>query len=418
VIRPGARGSIALFVAFGCSERPPVDPFRLAPPDPDHAASIGPEPAIVHEYHVGEIRRDDAFSTAVMRLGVTALEVDEVVRSLDGLFDPTKCVPGHVFEIRRDEARRLEWLRYTIDPTSVVVSVRGSDGNMVGSREPIPIRTQSVAVSGEVTESLYLAMEAAGEQPWLTLTLVDILAWDVDFFTETQKGDTFRIIVEKRFVGDQLVGYGRVLGVEYAMVSGKRHRAFRFEHPDGKVGYYDQDGNAVEKAFLKSPIKFASITSRYGLRRHPILKYVRAHRGVDYGAPMGTAIWAIGDGVVSFAGSQGGYGRVVFIRHANGLESRYAHLRGFAKGVRSGARVHQKEVVGYVGKSGLATGPHLHFEVLRNGRHANPLSIVVPPAPPIPPEMRPAYLSSIAATLAEIEQPIASAQGSSSPSRR
>lgn len=393
-------------VVTACSD-PSSPPAPAAPPPPpapapDYAEPIGPKPPPIHEYHVGEIRRGDSFSVAAARLGVTALEVDELVKAFDGLFDFRYCRPGQVFEIRRDADGALEWVRYTVDKTKVVVAFRTSSGEWRGAEELIPIRTATVTVAGEVEASLYLAMDAAGEDPWLTLTLVDIFAWDVDFFTETQPGDTFRIVVEKRYVGDDFVGYGDVLGAEYAMVSGKRHRAFRFEFDDGKIGYYTEDGKAVQKAFLKSPIKFASITSRYGLRRHPILKYARAHRGVDYGAPMGTAVWTVGDGVVAYAGRKGGYGRVIYVRHSNGLQTRYAHLRGYARGIRTGARVHQKQVIGYVGKSGLATGPHLHFEVLRNGRHTNPLSVVVPPAPPIPKRLLETYADRIAPVAAEI----------------
>ena len=193
------------------------------------------------------------------------------------------------------------------------------------------------------------------------------------------------MIVQKKWVDDAFVRYGDILAAEYHRASrGTLHRFSLRARLPGGVGYYRADGQAVERAFVRSPIKFASITSRYGLRRHPVLRYVRKHRGVDYGAPRGTAVWSVGHGTVRFAGRRGGYGRVVYVRHRNGLETRYAHLSRFARGVRRGARVTQKQVIGYVGKTGLATGPHLHFEVLRRGRHINPLSVVVPRAPPIP----------------------------------
>jgi murein DD-endopeptidase MepM/ murein hydrolase activator NlpD len=391
------RAVVLLILLAGCDDPAPKAPPPIPVVEPDWAQPIGPEPAPIHEYHVGEIRRNDSFSTAALRMKTSALEVDEIVRALDGLFDFRKANPGQMFEIWRDAAGKIERFRYTVDRTKVLLAFRGSDGALRGSEELIPVRTTTVTVAGEVDYSLYLAMEAAGEGAWLTLTLVEqLFPWDVDFFTETQKGDRFRVVVEKRYAGDDFVGYGRVLGAEYAMVGGKTHRAFRYELAEGKVGYYDDEGKAVEKAFLKSPVRFASITSRYGMRRHPILKYVRAHRGVDYGAPMGTQIWSVGDGVVSFAGWSGGYGRVVMVKHANGLQTRYAHLRGFAKGIRAGVRVRQKQVIGYVGKSGLATGPHLHFEVMRNGRHMNPLVMAAPPAPPIPDALKESYLASIA----------------------
>lgn len=353
-------------------------------PKPDYDRPIGPEPARLHAYHVGEVRRNDAFATVMERLAVSPIETDKVVRSLGGLIDFTKAQPGDVVEIRKDATEALEWLRYTHGPEDIFVSFRGSDGAWVGQREPVFTRTSTTFVQAEVTESLYQAVDDAGEQPWLTLTVVELFAWDVDFFTETRPGDRLRVVFEKRHIGNTFVGYGDVLAAEYHRASGKRFVAFRYAHGSGRVGYYRPDGTAVERAFVRSPIKFASITSRYGLRRHPILRYLRKHRGVDYGAPQGTAVWAVGHGRVRFAGRKGGYGRVVYVRHANGLETRYAHLSRFARGIRRGVRVAQKQVIGYVGKTGLATGPHLHFEVLRRGRHVNPLSLVVPPAPPIP----------------------------------
>ncbi len=405
---PSLIALLGIGIAGGCEEHPAPPPVSERPlVEPDYPEPIGPEPAVVVQYHVGEIRKNDAFSSAASRLGMTAVEVDDIVRALDGIFDFRRAQPEQMFEIWRDAEGKLSRFRYTVDRTQVVLAFRGRDGQLHGSEEPIPVHTDTVTVAGEVDYSLYLAMEAAGESAWLTLTLVDILAWDVDFFSETQKGDRFRIVVEKKFAGDDFVGYGRVLGAEYRMVDGRTHRAFRYEFGDGKVGYYTEDGKAVQKAFLKSPIRFASITSRYGMRRHPILKYVRAHRGVDYGAPMGTEIWSVGEGVVSFAGNNGGYGHVVMIRHANGLETRYAHMRAFARGIHSGVRVHQKQVIGYVGMSGLATGPHLHFEVLRNGHHTNPLSMVAPPAPPIPKELEPDFQASIAAVRAAIDEGMA-----------
>ena len=359
---------------------------ELELPSADYEEPIGPEPPPVYAYHVGEVRQDDAFASVMRRLSVTATQTDVVVRSLSGLVDFTRAHPGDLIEIRKDAEGALEWLRYTQGPEDIFIAFRGSDETWLGQREPVFTVTRTVFVQAQVAESLYQAVEDVHEQPWLTLTVVELFAWDVDFFTETQPGDQLRALFEKKYVQGEFVGYGNVLAAEYDRVSGQHFSAFRYVHASGKVGYYRPDGTAVERAFVRSPIKFASITSRYGLRRHPILKYVRRHRGVDYGAPHGTAVWSVGKGTVQYAGWNGGYGRVVYVRHANGLETRYAHLSRFGRGIRSGVPVAQKRVIGYVGKSGLATGPHLHFEVLRRGRHLNPLSLIVPPAPPIPPE--------------------------------
>ncbi len=387
-----------LCLTFACTE--PVQEPAKPPPAPvivmDHASPIGPEPAPVVEYHVGEIRRGDSLSTALLRLDVGAGEVDGLARGLEGVFDVRHCRPGQWFEVYKDAEGALQKFRYTAGPANVTFAYKGTEGWQAFS-EPMHVVTSTHTIEGVVDHSLYLAVDAAGERPWLTLTMVDLFSWDVDFFTETKKGDKFRVTFEKRFHKGEFIGYGLVRGAEYWLNGHETaFRAFRYEFEDGKIGYYREDGTAVEKAFLKSPIKFATITSRYGFRRHPILRYARAHRGVDYGAPSGTGIWAVGDGVVMYAGRKGGYGKVVYIRHANGLQSRYAHLRGYGKGIKKGARVHQKQVIGYVGMTGLATGPHLHFEVLRGGRHTNPLSVAAPPAPPIPEEQKARFQAQIA----------------------
>jgi murein DD-endopeptidase MepM/ murein hydrolase activator NlpD len=417
--RAGLPVLLALVGLSACTEPSGPAP-EPAPPEIvlDHPEPIGPEPPPVHEYHVGEIRNGDSLSTALSRQGVSAAEVHVLAAALKGALDVSACHPGDWFEVYKDEAGALERFRYVAGRDVMVLAYRGPDGGWAAYREPVLVTTSTHTVEGVVDHSLYLAVDAAGEQPWLTLTLVDIFAWDVDFFTETRKGDRFRVVLEKRFVDGEFLGYGNVLAAEYYLAEpDQRFRAFRYTFEDGKVGYYRQDGKAVEKAFLKSPIKFASITSRYGLRRHPILQYVRAHRGVDYGAPMGTAVWSVGDGVVTFAGNKGGYGRVVIVRHANSLESRYAHLKAYGSGITRGARVRQKQVIGYVGKSGLATGPHLHFEVLRGGHHTNPLSVAAPPAPPIPDAELPRFEAAVApwrAALDEASELTVSARGEES----
>ncbi len=350
----------------------------------DYGDAIGPEPRPVSEYHVGEIRSGDALSTALGRLGVSGQETDAVVRALHGLFDFRVAKRGHWFEIERGALGELQRFRYTVGPRTVFSAHRDQDGSFLGLKEPVVVDTKATLVTGTVEHSLSQAMQAVAEKPWLALTMVDILAWDVDFFTETQTGDTFRILVEKHYVDGDFVDYGRILGAEYGMRDKTRHRAFFYQNAKGKSSYFREDGTAVERAFLKSPIKFASVTSRYGLRRHPVLKYVRAHRGVDYGAPQGTSVWTVADGVVRFVGRRGNYGKMVIIRHKNAFETRYAHLSRFARGLRRGVRVTQKQVVGYVGQTGLATGPHLHFEVLKRGRHINPKGVVSPPRPPVP----------------------------------
>jgi len=416
---------ISALVAAGmlaCEASRPPPPADPQPPKPDYAEPIGPEPLDRSSLQTDEVGRGDSLSTVLGRMDVGPLEVDALVDGLDGLLDVTKSRVGDVVEADVDDEGRLRFFRYVAGPEDIYVAVRdGStsddDARFIGWQAYVPVELETEIVEGTVDVSLYLAMEAIGETPWLTLTLADIFAWDIDFFTEPRSGDRFRLLVEKKYLEGEHIGYERVLGAEYAQVDGDVFRAFRYEFENGDVGYYREDGTAVEKMFLKSPVKFASITSRYGLRRHPILKYVRAHKGVDYGAPRGTAVWAIGDGVVTIAGRRGGYGRFVEIRHKNGLRSRYAHLNGYGRGIRAGVRVEQKQVIGYIGSSGLATGPHLHFEIMRGGRHTNPLTIAVPPAPPIREDERPRFVEHVAPIIQRLgEEPLVAATAEAAPS--
>ena len=245
--------------------------------------------------------------------------------------------------------------------------------------------TRLVGVSGVIETSLFATIDALGERDQLALDLADIFAWDVDFNSEIQRGDSFRVAVETLSLDGQVVRYGRILAAEF--VRGERLlRAVRFESERGP-GYYAPDGTPLRKAFLRSPLRFTRISSGFSHNRlHPILARRRAHLGIDYAAPAGTPVQSSGDGVVVSAGWQGGYGKSVRVRHANGYETLYGHLSRIA--VRQGQRVAQGDVVGSVGQTGLATGPHLDYRMTRNGAFVNPLTAQLPPAEPLRPAER------------------------------
>jgi murein DD-endopeptidase MepM/ murein hydrolase activator NlpD len=210
----------------------------------------------------------------------------------------------------------------------------------------------------------------------------DVLAWDVDFYQDVRAGDRMRIVVEKVFADGKLLRYGEVLAAEYQGGATGRKRLFRYTDPDGQTSYYDDDGSSARRGFLKSPLKYAHVTSKFGNRVHPVLGYTRAHEGVDYGAPVGTPVWAVGDGTVRTAGWKGGCGKAVELRHRNGFETVYCHLSAIA--VSAGKPVSQKQIIGYVGQTGLATGPHLHYAVKRGGGFVNPLQLKIPRDAPVP----------------------------------
>jgi murein DD-endopeptidase MepM/ murein hydrolase activator NlpD len=221
-------------------------------------------------------------------------------------------------------------------------------------------------------------MDEAGEQDTLTIAFADILAWEIDFYKDVREGDQFRIVVEKNYKGEQFIQYGTIHAVEYQR-SEKVIRGIRY-----KDGYFNENGISLKKAFLKAPLKFSRISSRFSRGRiHPILGGVRPHYGVDYAAPPGTPIWAVADGVVASCGWNSGFGNQVILRHTNGYTTCYGHLSAFGRGIRRGIRVKQQQVIGYVGSTGLSTGPHLDYRLTKNGQFRNPLKESFIPGVPI-----------------------------------
>jgi murein DD-endopeptidase MepM/ murein hydrolase activator NlpD len=272
------------------------------------------------------------------------------------------------------------------------------------------VETRTAVVSGTIDSSLFGAIDAAGEGDQLAVDLADVFAWDVDFNTELQPGDSFRVAVEKQYVEGELVRYGRVLAAE--LVRGPRTlRAVRHEAAGQPAGYFDLDGRPLRKAFLRSPLRFTRISSRFTTSRlHPILNVRRPHLGVDYAAPAGTPVHAASDGVVVTAGWEGGYGKTVRLRHANGYETLYGHLSRID--VRRGQRVQQGARIGAVGATGLATGPHLDYRMARQGQFVDPLRIQLPPAEPVARSERASFDAEAARLLALLAAPTPAAVAS------
>jgi murein DD-endopeptidase MepM/ murein hydrolase activator NlpD len=239
-------------------------------------------------------------------------------------------------------------------------------------------------ICGTIEENPILAFNRLGEKDYLALDFADLFGWDVDFNIDLRQGDNFKVIFEKRFLQGKFIGYGKILAAELTN-QGRVLQGFAYVSPvTQRPGHYDAEGKSLEKEFRKSPIKLARITSRFSSSRlHPIHKVYRAHYGVDYAAPIDTPVQATADGIVTLAGWNGASGRMVRIRHKNAYETMYLHLRSFAPGIRSGARVKSGEVVGYVGSSGDATGPHLDYRITRNGSYLNPLSAKFDPVEPL-----------------------------------
>jgi murein DD-endopeptidase MepM/ murein hydrolase activator NlpD len=266
---------------------------------------------------------------------------------------------------------------FEVSPTEVYEIEKDAQG-YVARKKDIPLETYLVKVIGEIRSSLFEAMDAAGEQDQLTVSFAEILAWEVDFYKDVQEGDRFKVIVEKVYKENQFIRYGTVHALEYQ--SGNWVvRGIEYQND-----YYQENGTSVRKAFLKAPLRFNRISSRFSrARKHPILGGVLPHYGVDYAALPGAPIWAVADGVVVLCGWNGGYGKQVVLRHMNGYKTHYGHLSRYGPGIKKGVRVKQKQVIGYVGSTGLSTGPHLDYRLEKDGRFRNPLRESFPAGAPI-----------------------------------
>jgi murein DD-endopeptidase MepM/ murein hydrolase activator NlpD len=322
------------------------------------------------------------FAAFLQKLGIDSPTVALVVASAQPVFDLRHLRAGNHVSVGRSVTGDLREVRYNIDTERVLsIAPRGDDFH--SEIETIPSKTESVGVVGEVRDSLFQAVTDAGEKPELAMRLAVIFGWDLDFYTDPRPGDTFRVVVEKKTLANgEPIAYGRILAAEYNN-AGRTFRAILFHDPSGNVVYYTPEGKSMKKAFLHSPLKFAApITSHFSYSRfHPILKEYRPHLGIDYGAPVGTPVQAIGDGKVIFAGAKGGAGNLIEIQHSNGYTTYYMHLSRIL--VRDEQHVEQGESIGLVGMTGLATGPHLDFRIQLRGQFLNFERLPLPPTDPV-----------------------------------
>lgn len=322
------------------------------------------------------------FRAALERLGLEPAVAESAVRAAQSSFDLRRLRAGNTLTIGRSLEGDLRSISYQIDADRILYLLPRESGFHAEVRTA-PAHTELAAVTGEIRDSLFRAVTDAGESPELAMRLAEIFGWDLDFYTDAREGDTFRVLVEKRtYSGGNSVLYGKIYAAEYKN-AGHPYQAVLFHDPSGHPGYYAPDGSSLQKAFLRSPLKFsAPITSHFSHSRfHPVLKMHRPHLGIDYGAPAGTPVQAIGNGRVVFAGVKGGAGNLVHLQHSNGYQTMYLHLSRIL--VRNGQRVEQGQRIGLVGSSGLATGPHLDFRFLQHGAYRNFEHLSLPPAQPI-----------------------------------
>ncbi len=349
-------------------------------------------PVILPEIRIikGTVKRGDTFST-IMNAHVPLRTIYQISDQSRNVFSMARIQLHHRYKIiLQDDA--LVGFEYDIDQETRVI-VQKENGQFSVFLAPIEFDVEQDVVSATIHSSLFEAVRAAGEKPDLAGNLSDIFAWDIDFIRDIQPGDQFRVLVEKRYRDGRFFGYGKIQAA-FFMNKGIVFKAFLHKDADGISGYYDETGKSLQKAFLKAPLAFSRISSTFTTKRlHPIFKEYRPHPGVDYAAPQGTPIKSVGDGVITQIGFNKGMGNFITIRHSNGYTTGYNHMSGFTKNMVVNKRVQQGDVIGFVGMTGYATGPHLDFRMRKDGKPVDPLKYKSPSAKPVNPDEIAAFLA-------------------------
>jgi len=367
-----------------------VEPVALG-----SAAAVLPAPQkYLREERFG---RGDTLSSLFQRLGVAPEDLRPLLRASALRF----LRPGRTVRAELGADGELLWLSFLTAREMQMIVERADDG--FRAREvAAALRTEVMLRAGAIESSLFAAADAAGVPDAVALQIADIFAGDVDFHRELRRGDHFSVVYEQYFLGGREVHAGRVLAAEFVN-RGRRLQAVYYAPENGRGGYYAPDGSNLRKAFLRSPLEYTRISSGFGMRRHPFLRSWRAHAGIDYAAPTGTRVRAAGDGVVEFTGRKGGYGNAVIVRHRGQVSTLYGHLSRIAPGLHRGTRVAQGDIVGFVGSTGWATGPHLHYEFRISGRARNPYAIAMPAGVPVPAAELPDFRRRAAPLIARLE---------------
>lgn len=335
------------------------------------------------------IQRGDTVASLLARLQIDDPEALQLLRNNKQAKALYQLVPGKTVRATTTADGGLVNLRYLNGGNLLAIDRNGAGYTI--KEEPARLEQRVLMISAQIRNSLFGATDAAGLPDPVATQIADIFSTDIDFHRDLRKGDRFSVVYEMFYHHGEPVKTGRVLSAEF-INQGKTYQAVYFQYTDGQGGYYTLDGKNLRKQFLRSPLEFSRITSGFtNARFHPVLQTWRAHKGVDYGAPTGTRVKAAGDGVVEFSGRHGGYGNLIVLHHQSKFTTYYGHLSGFAKGLRKGKRVMQGDVIGYVGATGLATGPHLHYEFRVNDVSQNPSRIAMPSAPPITPGQKPEF---------------------------
>ncbi len=328
-----------------------------------------------------KVRRGDSLAHLFKRNKLSAQDLYKIMRLGKATRSLKYIQPGQTFKFRLDDKQQLVEMVYQQNRFQSL-RIERQDDNFVASTISRVAQKRQQHISGVINSSLFVDAKKAGMNAALIMDLVSIFGWDIDFALDLRKGDTFSLIYEEHFLDGLKIKDGAILAAQFTN-QGRTYRAIRYTDPKGNSNYYTPKGLSMRKAFLRTPVDFRRISSRFGNRKHPVLNRMRLHKGVDYAAPRGTPVKASGDGKIIFRGRKGGYGNAIIIRHGGRYSTLYAHLNNFRRGLYTGKFVKQGQIIGYVGSTGRATGPHLHYEFRINGVHRNPLTVKLPNAAPI-----------------------------------
>lgn len=366
------------------------------------AAAEAVREQVAEQWRTIKIKSGDSLSAIFERVGLnpqllhTILSIGEETETLKRIH------PGQIIKLKLAEQSQLVELMYDIDPTRSL-RIWGNPGGYQSTLIERPVERRVTQVTGTIRSSLFEAAQQTGMADTLTLQLAGIFGWDIDFALDLREGDRFSVVYDDLYVEGTHLRHGAILAAEF-INRGRTYQAIRYTDPSGHSDYYTPDGKSMRKAFLRTPVEFSRISSGFTTARfHPVLNQIRAHKGVDYAAPTGTPIKATGDGKVVFVGLKGGYGKVIELQHGSRYSTLYGHMSRFANGIRNGSRIRQGQTIGYVGMTGLATGPHLHYEFRIDGAHRNPLTVQFPDAAPIATEYKKDFLAKTKDLLIQLE---------------
>ena len=343
-------------------------------PDRPSASATAPPPNLLAEV-AGEIRQGESFDGAMKRLSITDSVRSDIIKGFGKTLDFKVLQPGDRFTILLDQDNSIAHATYVSGPLNTHILARNADGSYLASMQKVPLEYRIERLSGEIETSLYAAFTALGEEPKLIHAYADVFASKIDFNTETRSGDRFELLVEKYYKADIFVSYGKILVARYEKED-DTFEGYHYASENTPAGYFDENGEALGTWFIRSPIPFGRVTSGFSMRRkHPVDGVVRPHLGVDLAAPRGTPVMAAADGKVEYVGRMGGFGKTIILRHHGGYKTYYGHLNGYKKGLKRSSTVAQKEIIAYVGSTGISTGPHLDYRIQHNGVFRNPFGI-------------------------------------------